>query len=91
LAADSYGWLPGKESLLNSHYIFAESNIYNSSVDGSLESVLSSAGWSFVTKKTTEGIIYLTWELEDLKDTYFIVDPDIFVPAGRYNFFSALL
>jgi hypothetical protein len=83
-----YGWLPGKESPLNSHYIFAESNVYNSSVDGSLESVLSSAGWNFVTKKTTEGLIYLTWELEDLKDTYFIVDPDIFVPAGRYNFLS---
>jgi hypothetical protein len=83
-----YGWLPGKESPLNSHYIFAESNIYNSSVDGSLESALSSAGWNFVTKKTMEGLIYLTWELEDLKDTYFIVDPDIFVAAGRYNFFS---
>ena len=83
-----YGWLPGKESLLNSHYVFAESNIYNSSVDGSLESATTMAGWNFVTKKTTEGLIYLTWELEDLKDTYFIVDPDIFVPAGRYNFFS---
>jgi hypothetical protein len=46
------------------------------------------AGWNFVTKKTTEGLIYLTWELEDLKDTYFIVDPDVFVPQGRYNFFS---
>jgi hypothetical protein len=83
-----YGWLPGKESPLNSHYIFSESNIYNSSVDGSLESVSSIAGWSFITKKTTEGLIYLTWELEDLKDTYFIVDPDVFIPAGRYNFFS---
>jgi hypothetical protein len=83
-----YGWLPGKDSPLNSHYIFAESDIYNSSVDGSLESALSMAGWNFVTKKTTEGLIYLTWELEDLKDTYFIVDPDVFVPQGRYNFFS---
>jgi hypothetical protein len=83
-----YGWLSGKESPLNSHYIFAESNIYNSSADGSLESAMSSAGWSFVTKKTTEGILYLTWELEDFKDTYFIVNPDVFIPAGRFNFYS---
>lgn len=83
-----YGWLPGNESPLNSHYIFTESNFYNSSVDGSLESAMSVAGWSFVTKKTTEGQLYLSWELEDLKETYFIVDPDVFIPQGRYNFFS---
>ena len=83
-----YGWLPGKESLLNYHYIFAESNVYNSSVDGSLESALSSAGWSFVTNKGTEGLIYLNWELENLKDTLFLVHPDIYIPHGRYNFFS---
>ena len=84
-----YGWLPGKDSPLNSHYIFAESNIYNSTVDGSLESVFSAAGWSFVGKKTTEGQLYLTWKVEDLKDTYYIVMPDVFVPAGRFNFYSA--
>jgi hypothetical protein len=83
-----YGWLPGNESPLNSHYIFAESDVYNSSVDGSLESAFTIAGWNFVTKKGREGIIYLTWELEDLKNTYFIVDPDVFIPEGRYNFFS---
>ena len=83
-----YAWLPGKESLLNSHYIFTKNYIYNSSVDGSLESVMSSAGWSFVTKKTLEGQLYLNWELEDIKETYYIVSPDIFVPQGRYNFFS---
>jgi len=83
-----YGWLPGKDSHLNSHYIFAESNVYNSTTDNSLESAISFAGWNFVTKKGTEGLIYLKWELEDLKDTLFIVDPDVFIPQGRYNFFS---
>jgi len=83
-----YGWIPGKDSPLNSHYIYTESDVYNSTVDGSLESVMTMAGWNFITKKTTEGHVYMTWELEDLKDTFFIVDPGIFVPKGRYNFFS---
>lgn len=83
-----YGWLPGKGSHLNSHYIFTESNVYNSTIDNSFESALSFAGWNFVTKKGTEGVIFLNWEIEDLKDTLFIVDPDVYVPSGRYNFFS---
>jgi hypothetical protein len=85
-----YGWLPGKDSPLNSHQIYTENNVYHNSIDGSIESILSYTGWSFVTKKTTEGKIYLTWDLEDLKETFYIVDPDVFVPAGRYNFFSIL-
>jgi len=83
-----YGWIPGKESWLNAHYIFAETNVFNSSVDGSLESVATAAGWSFMSKKTTEGLFYLGWEVEDLKDTMFLVYPDVFIPQGRYNFFS---
>jgi hypothetical protein len=83
-----YGWLPGEKSKLNSHQISSENSVYNSSVDGSLESVMSKTGWAFTTNKITTGSIYLNWELEDLKDTYYIVDPDIFIPAGRYNFCS---
>ena len=82
-----YGWLPGKGSPLNSHSIMAKTSVYNSTTDGSLESVITTAGWNFMTRKTTEGYIYLNWELEDLKENFMIVSPDLFILSGRYNFF----
>jgi hypothetical protein len=82
-----YGWLPGIRSHLNSHNIFIKSSVYNSSLDNSLESVATQAGWNFVTKKTTEGKIYLNWEIENLKNTFLISNPGVFVPRGRYNSF----
>lgn len=82
-----YGWLPGKGSPFNSYNIFIKSSMYNSSLDNSLESVANQAGWNFITKKTTEGYIYLNWEIEDLRDTFFISEPGVFVPRGRYNSF----
>ena len=82
-----YAWLPGKTSFLNSHNIFIRSNVYNSSVDGSLETVANSAGWNFITKKTTEGYIYLNWEHEYLKDNFLIANPGVSVPKGKYDFY----
>ncbi len=82
-----YGWLPGKGSPLNSHNIFIKSSMYNSSLDGSLESFATQTGWNFISKKTTEGSVYLNWEIENLRDTFFISYPGVFVPGGRYGSF----
>ncbi|HCU20448.1 MAG: hypothetical protein A2X05_13300 [Bacteroidetes bacterium GWE2_41_25] len=83
-----YGWLPGKSSILNQHQISTENTVYSNSVTGVFESFESKTGWLFYTRKTLSGSIDFIWSAEDLKTNFYIVNPDVFVPSGKYNFYS---
>lgn len=83
-----YGWLPGKNSLLNQHQLSTENTVYSNSVSGAFESFESKTGWLFYTKKTLSGSFNFIWSIEDLKTNFYIVNPDVFVPSGKYNFYS---
>jgi len=84
----AYGWLPGDNSKISKHQVITTNSLYNSSLNNDLESFQSITGWWFESKKSLTGSIYLNYSLEDLKNTFYIVDPDIYIPAGRYNFYS---
>jgi hypothetical protein len=84
----SYGWLPGDRSYISKNQISTVNSVYSNSVNNSFESFQSITGWAFESKKSFTGSAFFNYYLEDLKNTFYIVNPDISVPAGRYSFFS---
>ena len=82
-----YGWLPGADSKLFSYSLdFMAFTTYRIS-DKEIESGMFGPGISFRTKKGWSTKFDLNYRIEGV-DFDFNLDDDVFVPAGRYEYYT---
>jgi len=82
-----WGWLPGKDSKLQSHkvYLGFRGNILNKS--GIVESAAIEPGWTFQTKKFLQGDFKVTYGYEYVEEEFDLSDK-VLVPVGQYRFLT---
>jgi hypothetical protein len=82
----SYGWLPGKESLLQNHQVsFTGYNFMNTATNLH-ETTIGTLQWDFEAKKGFSGNIAVNWYMENLQDELTLGSEQATVPAGKYSF-----
>ncbi len=79
-----YGWFPDESSRIRYHNISQTSLVLNSSIDGSLETILSITSWSIERKDGYNANFAFNLTLEDLGDTLYFAT-DVYIPPLKYN------
>ncbi len=90
IARVQYGWLPGADSKLFSYTIDMSGYSSYRVTDGELETGRYGPGLSLMTKKGWSSKFDLNYVIDGV-EYEFSLDDDVTVPAGRYDYFSAMV
>lgn len=83
-----YGWISKASSKLFSHS-FETRVMYRKYIeDGSFMNFTNFSGWEFQTKNQWQGNINIVYNSDNLKDELEIVEGELSIPQGRYNYLS---
>ncbi len=82
-----WGWLPGKDSKLQSHkvYIGFRGNLLNEG--GTVESAAIEPGWTFQTKSFLQGDFKIFYGYENVEEEFELSDKAS-IPIGQYKYLS---
>lgn len=84
----SFGFLPSEKSKLFSHS-FEFRNRYMAYIDdGSVMTYNPSISWKFQSKKQWLGDISLNYSVENLRDTMYLNEDNVFISTGTYRYLS---
>jgi hypothetical protein len=83
-----YGWIPGENAKLYSHNISFRTRKLNYLPDGALMSFSNTLAWEFQTKNQWTGNFNIEYNKENLKDTLSLLEDEVYIPTGRYDFFN---
>lgn len=87
-AGIKYGWLPEEKSKLYSHSPEFRFLYMGYIDDKSLMSLNCTLGWTLLTKNKWEASANFSANSENLRDTLVLIDDEVFVLPGNYNFFN---
>jgi len=83
-----YGWLPDENAKLYRHSPELRIMYRTYIDDGSLMTYSNFAGWTFQTKSQWQGDLFLVYNIEKLKDSLEIIEDEIYIPPGRYEYIN---
>jgi hypothetical protein len=83
----NYGWYGSEVSQIQNHQISVGGNLFLVDNTGELESINVGPEWEVNWKSGSSFSAELTYNYEDLKQTFFIFN-DSFIPADIYEFFD---
>jgi len=82
-----FGIFPEEKSPLFWHSPEIRIRYFRYYSDGSLMSSSNWLGWNFQLKSQWQGDIYLVYSVENLKESLEIIENEIYIDPGRYDFF----